>query len=207
MSYIQRLFMAVAAKRNSNSTEADSKDAITLLSADHEKFRGIFKQFELVNPNLSRKAKAALVQQACIDLKIHFQIETEIFYPAVREASLDDDVVDEADVEHAQAKGLIEQLEAMQPGKECYDARVVILGKQIECHIQKDERDMFPRARKAKVDTAALGEQMYERKLVLMGQIALPDERKKGARTSISAHRKASSIHCLGVTPISGTNS
>lgn len=152
-------------------------DAIALLTADHKKVKGLFNRFdELMGQADVDDEKAELVKQVCDELKIHAQVEEEIFYPAVHAAIDDDDLMDEADVEHAEARELIAQLEAMHPGDDLYDAKVVVLGEQIAHHIKEEEDDMFPQAKRAKLDTAVLGEQMLERKLELLAEMGLPNE-------------------------------
>ena len=104
-------------------------DAITLLKADHDKVRELFKQFEeLMDKEEAEEQKGVLAQKICNELKVHAQIEEEIFYPTVRAAIDDDELMDEADVEHEAVKELIEQIEAMRPSDDLYDAKVVVLG-------------------------------------------------------------------------------
>ena len=103
-----------------------------------------------------------------MELKIHSQIENEIVYPAIREAIEDDDLMDEALVEHEAAEELISQLEQMQPGDEMYDAKFTVLGEYVNHHIAEEQKEMFPKARKAEIDLAELGEQMTARKNELM---------------------------------------
>ena len=105
-----------------------------------------------------------------MELSIHAQAEEEIFYPAVRAAIKDDDLMDEADVEHAGAKNLIAQLEAMTPAHDHYDATVTVLGENIDHHVKEEEEKMFPKAKKAKVDTAALGAALIQRKHELLAE-------------------------------------
>jgi len=70
----------------------------------------------------------------------------------------------EADVEHAGAKNLIAQLEAMTPAHDHYDASVTVLGESIDHHVKEEEEKMFPKAKKAKVGTAARGAALIQRK-------------------------------------------
>ena len=77
-------------------------------------------------------------------------------------------LMDEALVAHAGAKELIAQLEDMNPDDDLYDAKVTVLGEQIQHHVKEEEGEMFPKARKAKIDGAALGARMSERKAELM---------------------------------------
>ncbi len=157
-----------------------TEDAIGLLTADHAKVTKLFKEFESLKEDEGADTdKSALVAQICNELKVHATIEEEIFYPAVREAIEDADLMDEAVVEHAAAKELIAQLEDMSPDDELYDAKVIVLAEQIQHHVKEEEGDMFPKARKAKLDGEALGIQMTKRKAELMAELELDDEAPK----------------------------
>jgi hemerythrin superfamily protein len=146
------------------TTTTKTQDAVALLKADHEEVHAMFEQYEGLGDR-ANAGKAKLVAKICQALKAHTQIEEEIFYPAVRAASKDtEDMVDEAVVEHASAKDLIAQLEAMDPEDDLYDAKVKVLGELIDHHVEEEEDEMFPKARKLKLDLAALGEEMALRK-------------------------------------------
>jgi hemerythrin superfamily protein len=143
---------------------AKPSDAISMLSAEHKEVKAMFAQYEgLGERALSSKKK--LADQICTALTLHAAIEEEIFYPALRAASKDAaDLLDEALVEHAGAKDLIAQLQEMDPEDDLYDAKVKVLGEQIEHHVGEEEGQMFPKAKKAGLDMAALGEEMALRK-------------------------------------------
>jgi hemerythrin-like domain-containing protein len=157
--------------RMSTKQNAAAKDAIALLVADHREVSDMFKQFE----ELSDRAKASkqkLTQQICNALIAHTQIEEEIFYPAVREKVEDaDDMVDEAVVEHQAAKDLISQLQEMDPDDDLYDAKVKVLGEEIEHHVKEEEEEMFKEAKKSGIDLVALGQQMAQRKQEILATL------------------------------------
>src|SRR3954467_10699894 len=96
-------------KRTSSSKK--SNDAIAMLKADHDKVKKMFKEFERLHEDDSTDQAEQLAKQICNELTGHSTLEEEIFYPAVREAIEGDDMLDEAEVEHASAKDLISQLE------------------------------------------------------------------------------------------------
>jgi hemerythrin superfamily protein len=147
-----------------NTTTTKTQDAIAMLKADHKEVHAMFEEYEGLGDR-ANVSKNKLVAQICKALKIHTQIEEEIFYPAVREASKDtEDMVDEAVVEHASAKDLIAQLEEMDPEDDLYDAKVKVLGELIDHHVEEEEEEMFPKARKLKLDMDALGEEMAMRR-------------------------------------------
>lgn len=144
------------------------KDAIALLKADHKEVGGWFDDYEDLQ---SDAEKGALAAKICLALKVHTQIEEEIFYPAARKATHDDDLLDEALVEHAAAKDLVAQISAMKPGEPLYDAKVQVLGEQIKHHVKEEEQELFPESAHAKIDLVALGTQMTARKAELMAQL------------------------------------
>lgn len=153
-----------------------AQDAIAILTADHKKVKKLFADFDKLKDTENDVDKASLVDQICNELKIHTELEEEIFYPAVRKAIDDGDLMDEALVEHAGAKDLIAQLEDASPEDDLYDAKVTVLGEQIDHHVKEEEGDMFPKAKKAKVDTEALGAMMLKRKAALMAQMGMNAE-------------------------------
>jgi hemerythrin superfamily protein len=138
-------------------------DALTLLENDHKEVKALFEQFEGLSDR-SKVSKKKIADQICAALTVHAQVEEEIFYPAVGPAIKDEDLMDEAVVEHASAKDLVAQIEAMDPGEELYDAKVKVLSEQIDHHVEEEEGEMFPKVRKAGLDLVALGEQMSARK-------------------------------------------
>jgi hypothetical protein len=156
------------------ATAAAAKtDATLLLTRDHTEVHKLFKQYEkLAESEAEASDRQALAEQICMMLTIHTTIEEEIFYPAAREAGVESDLLDEAEVEHASAKDLIAQIRAMEPDEELYDAKVKVLGEYIDHHVQEEQEEMFPKCRKAKMDLAGLATQLDERKTELMAEAA-----------------------------------
>lgn len=142
-------------------------DAIKLLKDDHKEVKGWFKNYESLEDDAE---KQALADKICLALTVHTQIEEEIYYPATREAIDDDDLLDEAEVEHAGAKELIAQLQAMKVGDRLFDAKVTVLGEYVAHHVVEEESEMFPESRDSDLDLKALGAQMAARKAELMEQ-------------------------------------
>ncbi len=140
-----------------------SPDAISLLIKDHKDVKAMFEQYEGLSDR-SKSSKKKLADQICHALTLHTQVEEEIFYPAVRKAIKDEDMMDEALVEHASAKELIAQIMEMDAGEDLFDAKVKVLSEQIEHHVQEEEDEMFPKVRKTNLDLRALGEEMAARK-------------------------------------------
>ena len=181
--------MSTDTKRGGSGTQA--QDAVAMLMADHKKVKKLFSDFNKLREEGSDKDKSAIVYQICNELKIHTELEEEIFYPAVRKAIDDSDLMDEALVEHAGAKDLIAQLEDASPDDDLYDAKVSVLGEQIDHHVKEEEGEMFPKAKKAKVDTDALGATMLNRKIALMDKMGMSAESNDSADEDAKPTRAA----------------
>lgn len=139
-------------------------DAVELLTQDHDNVKALFEKYEATGEK-AHATKKKLATQICLELTKHATAEEEIFYPAVRETGGDsEELVDEATVEHASVKDLITQILAMEPGDELYDAKIKVLSEQVEHHVEEEESEMFPKAKKAGLDLVALGAAIEARK-------------------------------------------
>jgi hemerythrin superfamily protein len=159
------------------TTTRTPADACSLLDADHRNVKKMFKAFE---PLAESKAKSApqkrreLADRICLELSVHAQIEEEIFYPALRNAIKDADLLDEAEVEHASAKDLIAQIKIGNENDSKWCAKVIVLGEYIDHHVKEERGEIFVKARAAKkLDLIAMREQLQARKDELMSQMAV----------------------------------
>ncbi|WP_255468873.1 hemerythrin domain-containing protein [Reyranella sp. CPCC 100927] len=144
-----------------------SADAIALLKADHRHVEDLFEKAGKARGD----RKQALVRKICTELAIHTMIEEEIFYPCCKGQIEDEDVLDEAYVEHDGAKVLIAELLQSDPDAEFFDAKVKVLSEMIKHHVKEEERraeGLFAQARKAGLDVDQLGEMLMARKQALM---------------------------------------
>lgn len=148
----------------------EEMDAIAMLKADHRKVEDIFAAFEKAR---GKDRKQALAEQACLELKVHTIIEEEIFYPACR-GQIEEDLLNEAYVEHDAAKTLINDIEAGGPDEAFYDAKVKVLSEMIEHHVKEEEmrsEGMFSQARAAGLDMDDLADRMRARKKAAMAEL------------------------------------
>ena len=160
-----------AAKKTNGSTRADP--ATKLLMADHKEVHAMFQQYKkLADADAEASEREALATEICHALTVHATVEEELFYPAAREAEVDADLLDEAEVEHASAKELIAQIEGMSPEDDLYDAKVTVLGEYIDHHVKEEEGELFPKCRKSDMDLEGLGAAMTARKAELAAEMA-----------------------------------
>jgi hemerythrin superfamily protein len=158
---------SASSKKKSTGKRSAPTDAIALLRADHKTVKDLFEQFEKTRKD---ERKEALAEQICKELSVHAQIEEEIFYPATREVIRQEDLVDEATVEHQSAKDLIAQIREGSAGDDLWEAKVKVLGEYIDHHVKEEQNEMFPMVKKTRLDLKALGEQLMARKMELMGE-------------------------------------
>jgi hemerythrin superfamily protein len=156
--------MNVAAKKAVRKA-TKTQDATAMLRADHKLVSGLFAQYEKTQ---STSKKKQLVGQICTELSIHAQVEEEIFYPAVKEALHDHELVPEATVEHASLKSLISEVEGVEPDGEMFDAKIKVLGEYVKHHVKEEHTEMFPKAKATDLDMKELGARIAARKEVLL---------------------------------------
>jgi len=155
---------------NKSTIPAPQKAALSLLLDDHRNAKKLFKQFKDAG---SDAEKEEIAQTVCKELTIHTKLEEEIFYPLVRQEGGEPfaDLLDEAVVEHASAKELIAQIQAMKPTDEMYDAKVTVLGEYINHHVKEEEEELFPKIVSKKIDLREGADMMAARKEELMGTV------------------------------------
>lgn len=157
-------------KRRTRRTGRRDPLAISLLKKDHREVEAWFDEYEQLDDEAE---KLELFNRIALALKVHTRIEEEIFYPETR-ADVEEDMLDEAYVEHDGAKKLIAEIEAMTPDQPLYDAKVKVLGEYIKHHVKEEEQPggLFAQAKKGDEDLEAMGERLKVRKEELTTELA-----------------------------------
>ena len=165
--------MTTKAATRSTPRSTVAGDAIKLLTDDHKQVKGLFQKYsKLIENDADGYERQPLAEQICMMLTVHALIEEEIFYPAAREAAVDSDLLDEAEVEHASAKDLIAQIRGMNPGDDLYDAKLTVLGEYIDHHVKEEQNELFPKCVKSSMDLKAIGTELATRKQKLMEEMS-----------------------------------
>ena len=159
--------MATVMKKLASETAPKAKEAIALLRADHKMVDDLFKEYEKTRSNIRKRQ---LVATICRELSVHAQIEEEIFYPAVKDAIKDKELIPEATVEHATLKDLIAQVEGIEPDGEMFDAKIKVMSEYVKHHVKEEQNEMFPKAKEAKLDLVELGAKLAVRKAELLAE-------------------------------------
>ena len=166
-------------------------NATQLLRQDHRKVEGLFKKCEQVK---GMEAKGRLATQVMTELEVHAQLEEEIFYPAVKGAIEETDLVDEAVQEHQEVKSLIAELKRMQGqdnGADEFEAKFSELVDAVQHHVEEEEGEMFPKVEDSELDLAELGSEMTDRKKELMQETGgASTERRPKAKSKTKTKTK-----------------
>lgn len=163
-----------ASQKRTPSSVAVTKlqpDAASLLKADHRKVATLFEQYKGAT---AVEEKMRLAREVCKELVVHTKLEEDLFYPACRKMGVEDEMLDEAQVEHDGAKALISELLHGRPEDDFYDAKVSVLSEYVKHHVSEEEKPrtgILARARKNGVDMQSLGRELQERKTRLAAEI------------------------------------
>lgn len=139
-------------------------NAIELLEADHKRVKGILAQLS-ESTERGIKKRTELLAKLEMEITLHTRLEEEILYPAFKRAGgKEQDVMYyEAKEEHRTVDSLVlPDLKTTDPSTPEFTGRVKVVKELLEHHIEEEETEMFPQARKLlkKAELEALGEQM-----------------------------------------------
>ena len=148
-------------------------DAIALLTADHNRVRGLFNRFNTAHEEEDTETMAELATEILTELEVHTTIEEQIFYPEISGASEDiREVVVEGVEEHNVVERLAAEVKALSPEDETWAAKMKVLIENVEHHAEEEETELFPEVRKA-LGAPALTE-MAERLEALKARLGAP---------------------------------
>lgn len=153
-------------------------DALELLTADHNRVRGLFARFQAAEGENDAQA-ARLAAKIFEELEIHTMIEEEIFYPAITELNEEiHETVTEGVEEHHVADNLMVEAKGLSPSDEEWAAKIKVLIESVEHHAEEEDQEMFPKVRKAMGDDARaeLGQRLEARKAALGAPTAADKE-------------------------------
>ncbi len=148
-----------------------SKDALTILKADHQEVEKLFVSFEKAGDR-AYKTKRRLVDEMIEALSVHAFIEEQVLYPAARHdvASTDEEVLESIE-EHHIVKWELQELLDLDPTDERFTAKVTVLTENVRHHVKEEEKEFFPllRSRLSRARLLELGEQLEEARTVAPG--------------------------------------
>lgn len=142
-------------------------DALKLLTADHNRMRGMFTRFTAAQEAEDPTQMGELCEKIFRDLEVHTTIEEEIFYPGVHDLSEEiGDTVDEGIEEHHVVKVLMSEIRELPVGADDWVAKMTVLMENVQHHIEEEESELFSSVRsEMDADTLSdLAEQLEDKK-------------------------------------------
>ncbi|NNU45491.1 hemerythrin domain-containing protein [Ramlibacter montanisoli] len=137
-----------------------------LIRLDHTHVLTAFHQYELGS---SERLRKGLVDNVCLAIEIHAQLEEEIFYPALRVVA-DTEMLRKSTPEHDEMRGLISRLRNMPVADPAFDDTFFELMRHVMHHVADEETLLLPAAERLLPDQLSeLGAQMTKRRLELAG--------------------------------------
>jgi hypothetical protein len=181
------------ASRNNSKARTEVLD---MLKEDHARVKKAFRDAQKLDSEEDHEELQMIVEQTCAELEVHARLEEELFYPAVRGAIKETELIDEAEVEHESAKALIAQLRAMTPADEKYAPTFKVLGEYVKHHIKEEEKEMFEQLNRSRIDWEELQQQMLTMRETLMSEMGLledeEDDDEQLATTATKGGRRSS---------------
>lgn len=163
------------------------RGATEMLMQDHKRVQKLFRDFEKVDRS-DHEALLELVETACLELQIHSMLEEEIFYPALRVhagTQEQEDLLNEAEIEHESADELIAKLHELEPDDPMYCAYFNVLAEYVRHHVKEEEQKLFAFAEGIQaLDLAQLAEDMRLRREELFAEMERSEEEDSGAEAS-----------------------
>ncbi|HEX9162623.1 MAG TPA: hemerythrin domain-containing protein [Thermoanaerobaculia bacterium] len=143
-------------------------NAIAMLKSDHANVKRLLRELDGTGDR-AVKERERLVSEIEREVKLHSQIEEEVFYPAFKAASektQSEDLFYEATEEHHLVDIELPSLKAANPKSKEFGAKAKVLRDLIEHHIREEEGQMFVKARQLFSDDQLrqLGDLMQARK-------------------------------------------
>jgi hemerythrin superfamily protein len=172
-------------------------NVIELLKKDHRNVSELFAAYETAKESEEEGTRQEIARDICVELTAHATVEEEIFYPAVDAKAGDDedtkDKVDEADEEHRLVKTLVAEIREMDEGDDHFDAKVKVLKDLVEHHVEEEEGELMPKAKKLLTPTELeeMGAQAEARKAKLKAKAGKETAHGKSTTSDRTAPRLA----------------
>ena len=165
-------------------------DALMLLTADHNRVRGLFAKFKAAHENEDVAEQVVVAAKILTEMQVHTTIEEQVFYPSVSEAGDElRELVSEGMEEHHVVDVLAAEIKALAPEVESWAAKMTVLIENVEHHAEEEETEMFPQVSKA-MDSATL-EELGQRLETMKSQLGAPTVADKEHLTAEQLHELA----------------
>ncbi len=126
-----------------------------VLMIEHRDVEALFDQIDALQPEAVQAAQD-LFTVLHDSLLAHAKAEQQAVYPRFAKIRELADLVAEATAEHEAVEMLLEEVRALDPGSEAWQARLAVLRENVKHHVKEEEYEVFPTAREKLHDSEAL---------------------------------------------------
>ena len=176
-------------------------DALDLLTADHNRVRGLFARFQEAHEKDDTVQMAELASKIVEELQVHTKIEEQVFYPAVHDLDDLSEIVDEGAEEHHVVDVLMAEMATLDPSDPQWVAKMTVLIENVEHHAEEEESEMFPQVRKVTDD--ATREEWGRRMETLKKELGAPTSEEAAELTMDELRRMAAEQQIPGRSSMS----
>ena len=153
-------------RRMSAALDNMTPDITRMIRLDHAHVLAAFRRYR---SRMAESRKRALVENVCLALEIHTQLEEEIFYPAMREIAAAGEILGKSVPEHEEMRSLIGAIRGMDPLEAAYDETFRKLIRKVLHHVADEETVLLPLAEELMPDDLGhLGRLMTRRRIELL---------------------------------------
>ena len=182
-------------RRLSAALDNMTPDITRMIRLDHAHVLAAFRRYR---SRMSEARKRALVENVCLGLDIHAQLEEEIFYPAMRQIAAAGEILDKSVPEHEEMRSLIGAMRGMDPLEAAYDETFRKLIRIVLHHVADEETVLLPLAEELIPDELGhLGRLMTRRRIELLRPHAAA-----AARTTIRTFPVGAAATAAGVLAV-----
>lgn len=143
------------------------------IKQDHDAAREVIEQLKATTPRAWKKRKE-LFDHLKLEMWVHHKVEEAVFYSYLRGGKEMHGEAMEAYNEHHMANGVFEELDTFPVDSEEWGMKFKALCELVEHHMDEEEKDFFPEAKKTIPAEVArlMGERFDARKKVVMAALA-----------------------------------
>ncbi len=124
--------------------------ATLLLRKDHERLHELFEKFGK-STRAGQNGKQQIVEAIRRELSLHANIESEVFYTALRDSSTHRETVELVESlleDHGRIENLLQDISSSDSNEKLLESKVERLSELVHAHIEKEEEQLFSEARR-----------------------------------------------------------
>lgn len=137
-----------SARKSRSSRSRSANDPFTQLIKEHRQALALFRRIENL-PEDAEEECDRMFDELKMALSRHMAMEENLLYPTLKASPATQELTFEAIEEHGVCKTLLEELDTDGLTPEVWMAKFTVLRENVEHHVEEEEGEMMPKARRA----------------------------------------------------------